>query len=288
MRTSLPSSGKKRAVVHRHHLQRSQKMSRSSLVLYRTRRQTAMIAALEGHPALIHTSDRMADRAPLGGRAGLWERLTAWHCSVTTQTRTRGRPLARHRWMWLGTSETRDASVEAIRDVADESRRCSSAAARNIRHGGRSSTGDVSWLEARHAEGALASQPRLVSHAVSSGRPEILRLLLELGLDPDESGRGSRASSRPDLGEPLREGARAGRFAMAEILLEHGANPNTNVYAASSAPSLAYSRQDDAMIGLLERHGGKLTPMFVGATSVSSRGLRRCWRTMRQAARLED
>lgn len=134
------------------------------------------------------------------------------------------------------------------------------------------STGDVKWLKARHAEGALANQPRLLSHAVSSTRPEILRLLLELGLDPDESGRVAGLEEVvPTWGEPLRECARAGRLAMAEILLEHGANPNTNVYAASSALSLAYSQQDEAMIALLERHGAKLTPVFVGDLGLVSR-----------------
>jgi hypothetical protein len=132
--------------------------------------------------------------------------------------------------------------------------------------------GDVNWLKARHAEGALANQPRLVSRAVSSGRPEILGLLLELGFDPDESGRvAGLEEAVPTWGEPLRECARAGRFALAEILLEHGANPNTNVYAASSALSLAYSRQADAMIGLLERHGGKLTRILVGDLGLVSR-----------------
>jgi ankyrin repeat protein len=134
------------------------------------------------------------------------------------------------------------------------------------------STGDVKWLKARHAEGALANQPRLLSHAVSSSRPEILRLLLELGLDPDESGRVAGLEEVvPTWGEPLRECARAGRLTMAEILLEHGANPNTNVYAASSALSLAYSQQDEAMITLLERHGAKLTPVFVGDLGLVSK-----------------
>jgi len=97
-------------------------------------------------------------------------------------------------------------------------------------------------------------------------------LLLELGLDPDESGRVAGLEEVvPTWGEPLRECARAGNFAMAEILLKHGANPNTNVYAASSALSLAYSRQDEAMIALLERQGGKLTPVFVGDLGLVSK-----------------
>jgi ankyrin repeat protein len=51
-----------------------------------------------------------------------------------------------------------------------------------------------------------------------------------------------------------------GRRGLAEILLARGANPNTNVYAASSAVSEAYSRKDEAMIALLERYGGRLSP----------------------------
>jgi hypothetical protein len=51
---------------------------------------------------------------------------------------------------------------------------------------------------------------------------------------------------------------------MADVLLAHGANPKTNVYAASAALSIAYSRHDTAMIALLEKHGGRLSPLFVG------------------------
>jgi len=231
--------------------------------------ETAMIAALEGHPALIHTSDPNGRTALHWAAAGLWERLTAWllgHDADPNARTTAGEtPLD-----VIG--DERDASsVEAIRLAT---RVAEMLLGRGAEHTARwaISAGDVNWLKARHAEGALASQPRLVSHAVSSGRPEILRLLLELGLDPDESGRVAGLEEVvPTWGQPLRECARAGRFAMAEILLEHGANPNTNVYAASSALSLAYSRQDDAMIGLLERHGGKLTPMFVGDLGLVSR-----------------
>ena len=50
---------------------------------------------------------------------------------------------------------------------------------------------------------------------------------------------------------------------MAEILLAHGANPDTNVYAASSAMYEAYKRRDEPMMALLERHGGRLTAVDV-------------------------
>jgi ankyrin repeat protein len=124
--------------------------------------------------------------------------------------------------------------------------------------------GDGEWLRAQHAAGALAGQDGLITHAVRVDRPDMLRLLLELGLDPDEAGRvGGLDDFVATFGGPLRECALAGKLAMAEILLAHGANPNTNVYAASSAQSIAYERNDAPMIALLERHGAHLAPVFV-------------------------
>jgi ankyrin repeat protein len=55
---------------------------------------------------------------------------------------------------------------------------------------------------------------------------------------------------------------------MAEILLEHGANPNTNVYAASFAMQEALVRHDWRMLRLLEEHGG-----IVNATTAACLGL---------------
>ena len=40
--------------------------------------EAAMIAALDAHPALIHTSDPHGRTALHWAAAGLWERLTAW------------------------------------------------------------------------------------------------------------------------------------------------------------------------------------------------------------------
>ena len=130
-------------------------------------------------------------------------------------------------------------------------------------------TGDASWLRARHGKAPSAGQRGLVTHAVKSDRPEMLALLLDLGLDPDER---ERVDGLEEVvyswGEPLRQCAISGRPAMAEILLKHGANPNTNVYAASSAMYEAYARQDRAMVELLERHGG-----FVDAGTAGYLGL---------------
>jgi ankyrin repeat protein len=136
-------------------------------------------------------------------------------------------------------------------------------------------TGDANWLRARHAEGALANQRGLIGYAVSSDRPEMLQLLLGLGLDPDEP---ENLAGVDEVvltwGAPLRECASSGKLALAEILLEHGANPNTNVYAASSALSEAYGRRDGAMIALLEQHGARLTAAFVGELGLTEQAAR--------------
>lgn len=134
---------------------------------------------------------------------------------------------------------------------------------------------DAEWLRARHGSGELARQTDLLSHAVKSDRPEILALLLDLGFDPDESGRvGGLEEDVPSWGGPLRECGMSGKLAMAEMLLARGANPNTNVYAASSALSSAYTRGDAAMIALLERHGARLAPVFVGILGLTTEAAR--------------
>jgi hypothetical protein len=62
----------------------------------------------------------------------------------------------------------------------------------------------------------------------------MLSLLLELGLDPDERGTlGGLDEVVPTWGAPLRECAIEGQVQMAEALVAAGADPNTNVYAAS-------------------------------------------------------
>ena len=124
--------------------------------------------------------------------------------------------------------------------------------------------GDAAWLRAHHADGMLDNGHGLVSHAIAADQPGILALLLDLGLDPDESGRVDGLEEVvPTWGEPLRACAISAKVTMAEILLAHGGNPNTNVYAASSAMYEAYKRRSEPMMALLERHGGRLTAVDV-------------------------
>ncbi len=136
-------------------------------------------------------------------------------------------------------------------------------------------TGDAAWLRTRHADGMLDNGHGLVSHAVAADLPDILALLLDLGLDPDESGRVDGLEEVvPTWGEPLRACAISANVTMAEILLAHGANPNTNVYAASSAMYEAHKRRDEPMMALLERHGGRLTAVDVAELGLVENAVR--------------
>lgn len=88
-------------------------------------------------------------------------------------------------------------------------------------------------------------------------RSDMLELLLDLGFDPDER---RRLTDVEDVvyswGEPLRAAVQNDDLAMAETLLQRGADPNPSIYAASSPMSEAYQRNKPDAIALLERYGG--------------------------------
>jgi ankyrin repeat protein len=123
-------------------------------------------------------------------------------------------------------------------------------------------SGDAEWLRARHSEGVLANPIRwdgggLLTVAVRHNRPEMLRLLLDFGFEPDErvaSGEGDWVAY--SQGYPLWHCAALGRREMAEMLLQRGANPNVHVDSSGSAVYSAYSHQQWEMVELLRRHGG--------------------------------
>ncbi len=121
--------------------------------------------------------------------------------------------------------------------------------------------GETGWLRQRHADGSLENpvdcDGGMLSLAVKYNQPEVLRLLLDLGFDPDERFR------LPGLEEdvysqamPLYWAADSGQHAMAELLLAHGADPNGHVYCSGTPTHAAVSRRDRATVDLLTRHGG--------------------------------
>ena len=128
--------------------------------------------------------------------------------------------------------------------------------------------GDAEWLKASHAQGTLtnpAGEYGLVSRAVIRNRPEMLTLLLDLGLDPDERHRlDSLEEDVFSWGGPLREAVRKGNAGVAEILLQRGADPNPQIYAASTPLFETHQKGDRDMRALLERHGAKADALIIG------------------------
>jgi ankyrin repeat protein len=123
-------------------------------------------------------------------------------------------------------------------------------------------SGDIEWLRARHAEGNLVNPIRwndggLLTVAVDHNKPDVLRLLLDYGFDPDEHvsyGEGDWVAY--SQGYPLWHCAALGRRELAEMLLERGASPNVHVDSSGSAVYSAYSHKQWEMVELLRQHGG--------------------------------
>jgi hypothetical protein len=108
--------------------------------------------------------------------------------------------------------------------------------------------------------------------AVRGDRPDVLRRLLERGLDPNERMQlGQLEEQTFSSGGPLLEAVNTGRIDMARVLLAHGADPNASVFTAGSATAAAYNggsppshAPDQAMIDLMVEHGGWIDAASVG------------------------
>ena len=224
--------------------------------------ESALIAALGAHPALIHASDDEGRTALHWSAIRLWRKLAAWLLDHGADVRSRTRSGDTPMDMLGDNPDAADAEqpqlITALASLFLE---------RGAEHSARSAivANDAAWLRARRARGALADARGLVTHAVRADRIEMLRLLLEMGSDPDEAGHVDGLDEVVvTFGEPLRACASSSQISMAECLLQHGANPNTQVYAASSALFNAHQRRDAPMIALLERHGARLDACAVG------------------------
>jgi hypothetical protein len=105
----------------------------------------------------------------------------------------------------------------------------------------------------------------LLTVAAAHDRFDVLELLLDIGSDPDERVRWSEGPvAAYSQGYPLWQCAATGKQTMAELLLRRGASPNVHVDSSGSPVYAAYSRRQWAMIPLLKRYGGIVTPDIVG------------------------
>jgi ankyrin repeat protein len=125
------------------------------------------------------------------------------------------------------------------------------------------------WLRQQYAAGTLENvigdDGGLLSIAARQDLPDMLALLLDLGLDADERVRVEGIEEAVySSGGALHYCAASGKLEMAKMLLEHGADPNLHVYAAGPPVYKAYEARDAAMIALLEKHGGVVDASTAG------------------------
>jgi ankyrin repeat protein len=232
--------------------------------------EEAVITCLAAHPQLTRAANSSGRSALHWATGLLWERFAAWLIAQGANVHA--------------TAANGDTALDVIgreHDLAvPEAAAIASRLVTLLRAGGAAQTakgavaaGDAEWLRGRHREGRLLNERGLAEQAVKVERPEMLALLLDLGYDPDESGIvGGLEETVPTWGGPLRSAVIRGSLEMVHILLGHGANPNTNVYAASCAMSEARQKGHPEILAALERHGGRFPPLFVadlGLTDVA-------------------
>jgi ankyrin repeat protein len=108
------------------------------------------------------------------------------------------------------------------------------------------------------------SKGGLLSLAVKYGQLEMVRLLLDLGADPDERTLVETVEEpTPSAGTPLWYAALDGRRDIAALLLDRGADPNANVYAFGWPLRNALTRKHEAVKQLLLEHGVRTPPYMV-------------------------
>jgi ankyrin repeat protein len=111
-----------------------------------------------------------------------------------------------------------------------------------------------------------------LSAVVRAGDSNRLSELLARGDDPNEPIHLSNVDGAVlSAGHPLHYCATHGKLEMAKILLEAGADPNLQVYAAGSAVFRAYMSGNAQMIALLERYGGVVDGITVGILGLENK-----------------
>ena len=234
--------------------------------------EEAVIAVFESEPAL-------ADVCPPDGVTMLHRAAGQGLLLIATWLLDHGADVNRksHADFWRGEGRT-PLDFAAWECAGEPSRRstCDAMAALLIERGAvltpRSAAALGRWdylasclLESLKGKGLLQA-------AVRNDRPVVLRQLLERGLDPDERTQlGQLEEQTFSQGGPLLEAVNTGRIDMARLLLEHGADPNAQVFTAGSPTAAAYSggsprghAPDPAMIELMLKHGGWIDAASAG------------------------
>jgi len=127
--------------------------------------------------------------------------------------------------------------------------------------------GDKQAVTQMYREGRLKNEVHvhrggLLAIAVRVDRLDMVSLLLDLGLDPDEpatSDDGGRS-----WGMPLWFASLCGRHEIAELLLLRGADANAIVHACGDPLGNAHETGDEKMKALLLAHGARITVERIG------------------------
>ena len=215
-----------------------------------------VMAMLAENPALVHTRHATFDVAPLHIAArALSPRIVSALLDRGADPAVRGHhdltPLDAAAHSWYRFDAQRFADVAALL----------------LKHGapmtaaGATALGNADWLRATHAAGALSNPMEdtggLLRIAATHNRPDVLQLLLDFGFDPDERTRcGEGDDSAVTWGMALQHCASTGKYEMAEMLLQRGADPNAAIYASGDPVFSAYAHKDWKMLALLSRFGG--------------------------------
>lgn len=95
--------------------------------------------------------------------------------------------------------------------------------------------------------------------AVRHRRHDMIRLLLDLGQDVNETHRiDGLEEDKFSSGDPLWHAAQGGDYDAAVLLLDRGADPNAGMYASGTPTTTAFSLSDKRLQQLMIDRGGKL------------------------------